>query len=243
MSRRFDQTLWWDLCEPNVQLICAGDPSDVAHTRDRDWYKLDLNRLSLADAKAHALSASAPWFHLLHVPKTGRNTVQVQASSNARLVWRSQSSDAGRARSVYTHERGGKKLACSERVSYPGEPGQATVLSSRSPPFGPTAPQSNESATTAPCASSERDLWLGFEIDAVRLCFRLQLPHRPARNCRMRRLRATPAGRRAIGGSATLQRLGRSRRQPLAPTGSRRSPIAAVAYAPKRVTLSDAITL
>ena len=191
VSRRFDQTLWLGPGEAElVQLIDAANPSDVATTLAiDDWYKLDPQpAFHIADDEGTrvCLAFRPVAFQLQQVPKqTAGNGVQVQDSSNARLVWRSQIFGR-RQGAIFTapHERVGiARLFHNVVVHTHASQAQATVRRfAVASQVSLRLRQSNERRDYRATWRFERDgkpCGIGFEIDADALCFRLQLPASP----------------------------------------------------------------
>lgn len=191
VSRRFDQTLWVGPGEAElVQLIDAANPSDVdtALAID-DWYKLEPQpafHIAGADGVRVCPAFRPVAFQLLQVPKqTGGNAVQIQDSSNARLIWRSQ---------IFGRRQGATFTAPRERVGIArlfqdvivhthASQAQATVRRfAVASQVSLRLRQSNERRDYRATWRFERDgvpCGIGFELDADALCFRLQLPASP----------------------------------------------------------------
>lgn len=257
VSRRFDQTLWVGPGEIElVQLIDAAYPSDVdtALAID-DWYKLEPQpafHIAGADGVRVCPAFRPVAFQLLQVPKqTGGNAVQIQDSSNARLIWRSQ---------IFGRRQGATFTAPRERVGIArlfqdvivhthASQAQATVRRfAVASQVSLRLRQSNERRDYRATWRFERDgmpCGIGFELDADALCFRLQLPASPSeelQNAPAAALRAARTARyrwEAQHGSAlTAVEENPFARDWLAQIFQ----IAAVTYAAEQnVTLSDAI--
>ncbi|MHB1056921.1 MAG: protein DpdJ [Rhodanobacter sp.] len=192
VSRRFDDKLWLGPGEAELsQLLDAANTYDTeASMPVDDWYTLESQpAFHIADANG---VSTCPAFrpvavYLQSVPNgRGGNSIQVQDSSNARLLWLSQ---------IFGRREGAKLTVPSERVGIArlfqdvivhthASQAQATVrrfaVASR---VSLRVRRSSERIDYRATWRFEKDghsCGIGFEIEADALCFRLQLPPSPS---------------------------------------------------------------
>ncbi|MET3653119.1 protein DpdJ [Dyella japonica] len=209
VSRRFDHTLWLGPGEAElVQLIDAAGSSDIEVPLPvDDLYVLDSQpSFHIADANGVRVCPAfrTVAFHLRSVPKQGGGkAIQVQDSSNARLLWRSQ---------IFGRREGARFTAPSGRVGIArlfqdviihthASQAQATIrrfaVASR---VNIRVRQSNERSDYRATWRFEKDghpCGIGFEIEADALCFRLQLPASPGTELRKEPVATQRAARTA----------------------------------------------